>query len=182
MRRALAIAVIALSAAQVAAGQSAERFPDGGVPQRGGARGGGCQSSWARASAPSEVRATCARRVGAGPDQMVKLEDVNRRFGQQQRALDQRENQTRQSLRQALMEAPSADQDKRVGDLHDQLMQLQRQRLDLIASEHKELGGFMTNVQRVRFQALQENFRRQLQDGHAQQARPAGRPTGSIVA
>lgn len=172
MRRALAIAVIALSAADVAAGQSAERYPDGGVPPRGGARGRGAN----RAGLELQLRQKFAQRVrvelGLGPDQMVKLEDVNRRFAQQQRALDQRENQTRQSLRQALMEAPSGDQDKRVGDLHDQLMQLQRQRLDLISSEHRELGGFMTNVQRVRFQALQENFRRQLQDGLRQQAPP----------
>jgi hypothetical protein len=97
--------------------------------------------------------------------QMAKLLDVNRRFVPQQRALDQREMQTRQALRQALMETPSADQDRRVGDLHEQLVQFQRQRFDLSETEQKELRGFMTNVQRVRFQALQENFRRQLQDG-----------------
>jgi predicted transglutaminase-like cysteine proteinase len=176
MVRALAIGVFALSAAQVAAGQSAERAPEGGAAQRGGAKGRGAN----RAGLELQLRQKFAQRarvqLGLSPDQMVKLEDVNRRFGQQVRALDQREMQTRQSLRQALLEAPSADQDKRVGDLHDQLMQVQRQRLDLISAEHKELGGFMTNVQRVRFQALQENFRRQLQDGLRQQSPPRPGP------
>jgi hypothetical protein len=65
-------------------------------------------------------------------------------------------------LRSALLETPSADQDRRVGQLHEQLMQLQQQRFDLIVAQQKEMGKFMTNVQRIRFEALQENFRRQI--------------------
>jgi hypothetical protein len=175
MRRTLTIAMLACASASVAAGQVTERASESGQPQRGAARGQGAN----RAGLELQLRQKLARRarmeLGLNQDQMVKLAEVNNRFGQQQRALDQRENQTRQSLRQTLMEAPSADQDRRVGDLHEQLMQLQRQRLDLIAGEQKELGGFMTNVQRVRFQGLQENFRRQLQDGVG----PPGGPPGS---
>jgi uncharacterized protein YbgA (DUF1722 family) len=55
------------------------------------------------------------------------------------------------------------------------LLSLQRQRLDLVASEQKDLGAFLTNVQRVRFQGLQENFRRQVLDALRQNAAPAGR-------
>lgn len=174
MRRTLTIAMLACASASVAAGQITERASESGQPQRGAARGQGAN----RAGLELQLRQKLARRarmeLGLNQDQMVKLADVNGRFGQQQRALDQRENQTRQSLRQMLMETPSADQEKRVGDLHEQIMQMQRQRLDLMAAEQKELAGFMTNVQRVRFQALQENFRRQLQDGLRQQAGPPG--------
>jgi Mg2+ and Co2+ transporter CorA len=176
MRRTLAIAVMALSSASVAVGQAAERA-DGVRPQRGAARGLGTMGT-NRAALEAQLNQKLTQRVrvelGLGPDQMTKLGEVNRRFVQQQRALDQHEMQTRQALRQALQETPSPDQEKRVGDLHDQVMQMQRQRLDLTSAEQKELAGFMTNAQRVRFQALQENFRRQLQEGLRQQAAARG--------
>ena len=166
---------MALVPATVVAGQRAGRTLQGAVPQRGAARGQGAN----RAGLELQLRQKFARRVqvvlGLGPDQMTKLADVNRRFGQQQRTLDQRENQTRQALRRALLEAPSADQEKRVAELHDQVMQMQRQRLDLIDGEQRELAGFMTTVQRVRFQAMQENLRRQLQEGRQQAALPGTR-------
>jgi uncharacterized protein YbgA (DUF1722 family) len=174
MRRRLLIGLMTITAANVAAGQTVERAGLAGQPQRGAARGRGA----ARALLELQVRQKLTQRaqveLGLSPDQMTRLGEVNGRFSQQQRVLDQRENQTRQSLRQALLEAPSADQEKRVGDLHDQIMQMQHERLDLVAAEQKELSGFMTNVQRVRFQALQENFRRQLQEALRQQAAPPG--------
>ena len=171
MRTTLTVGLLVLAVTTVAGGQRAERF-DTGRPQRDAARGLGAN----RAGLEMQVRQKLARRarieLGLGQDQMVKLADVDRRIGQQQRELGRRENQTRRSLRDALLEAPTADQDRRVGDLHEQLMQLQRQRFDLMAAEQKELGGFMTNVQRVRFQGLQENLRRQLQDGFGPNAGP----------
>jgi hypothetical protein len=56
-------------------------------------------------------------------------------------------------------------------------MQLQQQRFDLVVAEQKEMGRFMTNVQRIRFEALQENFRRQIAQnfGPGGDAPPAGR-------
>jgi hypothetical protein len=173
MRRTLAVALIAYTSASVAAGQTVERA-DGVRPQRGGARGLATNRAGLEAQLSQKLNQRVRVELGLGPDQMTKLGEVNRRFVQQQRALDMREIQTRKSLRQALLEAPSADQEGRVGDLHQQIMQMQRQRLDLTSAEQKELAGFMTNVQRVRFQALQENFRRQLQEGLRQQAAPLG--------
>jgi len=171
MRWTVAIAVIAFTSASVAAGQTAERA--GGVRPQRGARGLGANRAMLEAQLNQKLNQRVRVELGLGPDQMTKLGDVNRRFVQQQRALDMREMQTRKSLRQALVEAPSADQERRVGDLHEQIMQMQRERLDLTSAEQKELAGFMTNSQRVRFQALQENFRRQLQDGFRQQAAAA---------
>jgi hypothetical protein len=174
MRRTLAIAVMAFTSSNVAAGQSADRATDLGQAQRGAARGQGAN----RAGLELQLRQKLARRarveLGLGQDQMTKLAEVERRFGPQHRGLDQRENQTRQLLRRSVSEVPSADQEKRVGDLYEQLMQVQRQRLDVIGAEQKELAGFMTNVQRVRFQGFQENFRRQLQDGLRQPGGPPG--------
>ena len=166
MRRLLLVAVMV--AGSVAGAQTPDRSSDA-PPQRGV---GGEKGS--RAGLELQLRQKFFQRarveLGLDSGQMMRLLEVNRRFVPQQRGLDQREMQTRQSLRQALVEAPSADQDRRVGDLHEQLVQMQRQRFDLIEAEQKELRGFMTNVQRVRFQALQENFRRQLQEGLASSA------------
>src|SRR5258708_13325562 len=134
MRRWLAIAVIEIASANVMAAQRAGRALEGGRPQRGVARGQPAN----RAGLEQQLRQRFAQRVrvelGLAPDQMARLADVNRRFGQQQRALDQREMQTRQGLRQALIEAPSDDREKRVADLPEQVMKMQRQRPDLIAA------------------------------------------------
>jgi len=174
MRRTLMISLIVVCAARAASGQGSDRPAEVVPPQRGAARG----QDPNRAGLELQLRQNLARRarieLGLSPEQMVKLADVNRRFGVQQRAVDLRENQMRKALRQALLEAPTAEQDARVGDLNEQFMQLQRQHLDLIAAEQKELAGFMTNVQRVRFQGLQENFRRQLQDGPGLRGAPPG--------
>ena len=178
MRWTFVLAVIALSATNVASGQGTDQLSESGVPQRGAARGQPAN----RAGLELQLRQKLNRRVrvelGLDADQMTKLAEVNRRFAPQHRALDQRENQTRKALRQALLEAPSSDQEQRVGDLHEQIMQMQQQRLDLAAAQQKALSGFLTNVQRVRFQALQENFRHQLQDGLRQQAGAQGSRAG----
>lgn len=203
MRRALVVALVALAAGVGAqpsaraiqaariqrgsgAGQSADRGGRGQSVNRAGRaqsadRAGRGQSA-DRAGLEMQLRQRLARRarieLGLSPDQMMKLADVNRRFAPQQRALDQRENQTRKALRQALIDPPSAEQEGRVGEMHNQILQFQQQRLDLMEAEQKELGGFMTNVQRVRFQGLQENFRRQMQDALAAQngAPPSAQP------
>jgi hypothetical protein len=129
-----------------------------------------------RAQLEARFRQQMARRarteLGLTDDQMRRLQETHRKFAQNERALDMSENQTRRALRDALMGASSADQERQVGELQDRLLSLQRQRLDLVAAEQKELGAFLTNVQRVRFQALQENFRRQMLDA----TRPADAP------
>jgi hypothetical protein len=132
-----------------------------------------------RAQLEARFRQQMARRakveLGLNDDQMKRLQNIHRKFALNERGLDMNENQTRRALRDALLETPSADQDRRVGELNDKLLSLQRQRIDLVASEQKELGGFLTNVQRVRFLGLQENLRRQVLDATRPDAPPAGR-------
>jgi hypothetical protein len=147
-----------LFAAGVAGAQIPER-PDGSGQPR---------SQPDRQALEKQLRQGLANRarqeLGLSPDQMGRLAEVNRKYAQQERQLDMLENQTRRALRDALAQAPSADQDKRIGDLHDQIVRIQRQRIDVSEAEQKELAGFLSNSQRVRFQGLQENFRRQLLD------------------
>jgi hypothetical protein len=160
MRAAIATALFVGALGQVAAAQAADQV---GAAQVQGRSGRGAN----RARLEAQLRQTLATRarveLGLTQDQMSKLSDVESRFGPQLRMLDQRENETRRSLRMSLQETPSTDQDRRVGQLHEQLLQLQRQRLDMIVAEQKDLSGFLSNTQRVRFDALKENFRRQIQ-------------------
>jgi hypothetical protein len=168
------LTILLTVAAVGVAGAQGERS-DVGPGQRGA-------KAMNRAALEASVGARLARRakmeLGLSDDQMHRLVATNRKYAAQHRDLDQREGQTRRALRDALLEAPSADQDRRVGELHEQLMQLQRQRLDVNGAEQRELGGFLTNVQRVRFQALQENFRRQLLDATRPPAAPPTAGTG----
>jgi hypothetical protein len=102
------------------------------------------------------------RRVGLTDAQMSRLAPVHQRFERQRRAITQEERQTRVALRDALRDSTRADQAQISGYL-DRLVQLQRQRADLLDQEQKELGQFMTPLQRARYTALQEQVRRRVE-------------------
>jgi len=101
------------------------------------------------------------RRVGLSDAQMNQLVPINRRFETQRGELQQQERQTRLSLRDAMRDS-TADQAKISGYL-DQLVQLQRQRVDLFAQEQRDLAQFMTPLQRARYTAVQEQVRRRVE-------------------
>ena len=102
------------------------------------------------------------RRVGLNDAQMNQLVPVNRRFETQRRDLQRQERQTRLALRDAMRDSTQADQGKISGYL-DQLVQLQRQRVELFAQEQRDLAQFMTPLQRARYTALQEQVRRRVE-------------------
>ena len=58
-----------------------------------------------------------------------------------------------------MRDSSQSDQGKISGYL-DQLVQLQRQRVELFAQEQRDLAQFMTPLQRARYTALQEQVRR----------------------
>ncbi len=125
------------------------------------------------------------RRLALNDDQMMKLQATNRRFEGQRTDLLLREKETRQALRAELVLGDAANQSK-VGQLLDQQLQLQRQRIDLIQSEQRELGNFLTPVQRAKYFGLQNEIRKRAQTLRAAQAQngdaiggingPASRP------
>jgi len=102
------------------------------------------------------------RRLGLTDEQMTKLQSTNRDFEQQRMDLMMRERETRQALRAQMMSGDSANQSK-VGQLLDQSIQLQRQRLDLLQNEQRELGRFLTPVQRARYFGIQNELRKRAQ-------------------
>ncbi|MFN2603892.1 MAG: hypothetical protein ABR582_14210 [Gemmatimonadaceae bacterium] len=102
-------------------------------------------------------------RLQLNDDQMAKLQASNQQFDQQRMALVGDERQARQALRAELMAGNAADQQK-VDSLLDQLMRLQRRRLDLVDSEQRDLGKFLTPVQRAKYFGLQNEMRRRMQE------------------
>lgn len=103
------------------------------------------------------------RQLQLNDDQMARLQATNQQFDRQRAALITEERQTRQSLRSELSRTDSANQ-QRVASLLDQMLRLERQRLDLVASEQRELGKFLTPVQRAKYLGLQNQLRQRMQE------------------
>ena len=126
-----------------------------------------------------QVRQAIARAVrkqlSLNDEQMGKLQRANGKFEQQQRQLLREEGETRRNLRAAMEDTTAREQNQpKIGQYLDQLVQIQHRRADLVDAEQKELAGFLTPMQRAQFLALRERITRRLQE--AQGAPPAGPP------
>jgi Spy/CpxP family protein refolding chaperone len=102
------------------------------------------------------------RRLQLTDDQMKQLQATNKQFEARRTDLITREREIRRDLRVQMM-SEKPDQDK-VSQLLDQTMQLERQRLDLVQNEQRELAKFMTPVQRAKLFAIQTELRRRTQE------------------
>jgi len=102
-------------------------------------------------------------------DQMTKLRSVNQRYDGRRRDLLQREGGLRGQLRAEVAKGKGANQ-TRVAQLMSQADQLQRERFELNQTELKEMGGFLTPVQQARYQGLQAQLRKRVQDMREQQS------------
>jgi len=96
-------------------------------------------------------------------DQAKRLQASNRQFGEQRTALFTREREVRREMRQQILAGDKANQN-RVAQLLDQALLLERQRLDLVQSEQRELAKFLTPVQRAQLLGLQGELRRRAQE------------------
>jgi len=103
------------------------------------------------------------RRLQLNDDQMARLRTTNQQFDRQRTALVADEREARQALRAELAAGDAANQQK-VAGLLDQLMRVQRRRLDLVESEQRELGKFLTPVQRAKYFALQNEIRKRVEE------------------
>ena len=93
---------------------------------------------------------------------MQKLAQANRNFEQPRRELMRRERQARQGLRAELASSDSGDP-RRVEQYMDEMLRVQRERLELHEQEDKSLREFLTPVQRARYYGLQEQLRQRVQ-------------------
>jgi protein CpxP len=103
------------------------------------------------------------RRLQLNDDQMARLKATNQQFDRQRMTLVADERQARQALRAELVAGDAANQQK-VASLLEQLMRVQRRRLDLVENEQRELGKFLSPVQRAKYLGLQNEIRRRMQE------------------
>lgn len=126
------------------------------------------------------------RQLGLSNDQMRKLAETNRRFEVQRRELLSRERDVRMDLRDE-MESGDTTRQAQVSRLLDQMLVVQRQRIDQLETEQKELATFLTPIQRAKYFAMEEQIRRRVtemrEEGmRGQQGgvrRPGGMPPGA---
>jgi hypothetical protein len=103
------------------------------------------------------------QRIGLTDAQMTQLQQSNARFGPRISTLAAQERETRRQLRVELTSTSEPNQ-QHVSNLLDASLQLQKQRIALVEEEQKDLARFMTPVQRARYIALQQQFRRRSQE------------------
>ncbi len=103
------------------------------------------------------------QQLGLTADQMRRLGEVNRDMEAERRVLNQQERDVRVSLRAEVMRGDSANQE-RVARYVDQLIDVQRRRIDLLSREQRALSSFMTPTQRARYLAIQDQVRRRMED------------------
>jgi Spy/CpxP family protein refolding chaperone len=114
------------------------------------------------------------RRLNLNETQMQQLGRVNDRFERDRMQLLRDERRARQALRAEVLAGDSADQ-KKVAGLLDELLTIQRRRLDLAESEQRELATFMAPTQRAKYFAIQDELRKRLENLRRQrQERRAG--------
>jgi protein CpxP len=134
------------------------------------AEGQGVKAPTANANRPAleqQFRERVAKlaqdRIGLTDAQMGQLQQSNARFGPQLNQIAAQEREARRQLRLELTAGQDANQ-QHVSDLLDKSLQLQRQRIWIVEAEQKDLARFMTPVQRARYIALQQQFRRRTQE------------------
>jgi hypothetical protein len=101
-------------------------------------------------------------RLGLNDVQMRQLQETTRHFNAQRQTLNQEERAIRGEMRDQVIGVVPAD-DKHLAAMIDTVLDLQRQRLELTRNEQRELSLFLTPLQRVKYLALQEQLRQQME-------------------
>lgn len=161
-RMLMVLALSAVSASSVAEAQRAK--PDSGPARR--------QALEQRVR--QRTASVVQQQLGLTAEQMRRLGEVNRDMEGQRRTLNQQERDVRIGLRAEVMRGDSADQD-RVARYVDQLIDVQRRRIELLSREQRALAAFMTPTQRARYLAIQDQVRRRMEDMRGRR-RGAGPP------
>ena len=99
--------------------------------------------------------------LGLTDDGMRQLSDVNQRFDRQRRELLRREMMTRRGIRDEVLRGDSASAG-RIDQLLTDQFKIERERIDLTEAEQRELGKFLTPVQRAKYLGVQEQIRREM--------------------
>jgi hypothetical protein len=128
-----------------------------------------------------QMAAVVQQRLGLTADQMRRLGDVNRDMEAQRRLLNQQERDVRIGLRAEVMRGDSANQD-RVARYVDQLIDVQRRRIELLSREQRALAAFMTPTQRAQYLAIQDQVRKRMEDMRGRPRRGGPQRRGDTAA
>ena len=99
--------------------------------------------------------------LGATDGQMRQLVEVNRKYEGERRTLNQRDRGARQTIRAEVLRDSLADQGT-VARMLDELVDVQKQRLDVFAREQRDFARFLSPVQRAQYATLQEGLRKKV--------------------
>jgi hypothetical protein len=152
-------------------------------PQRRAARGAQQPDSMARNRAMLEDRVRqrlgqmAKNQMGLNDSQVQKLQQTNAKFQDRRRMLNEQERDIRMSLREEMITGDSSRQ-KQVGELLDRMVKTQHLRIDLLEAEQKELGSFLTPMQRARYFGMEEQLRQRVQQMREQGGEPGMGPDG----
>ncbi len=103
-------------------------------------------------------------RLALTDEQFTQLRAVSTRMESERRALRRDETAARIEIRRQLA-AGETPNEARVAELLEQLPRLERRRIDMLEQEQRELARFLQPSQRARYFALQDQLRRELQEG-----------------
>jgi hypothetical protein len=119
--------------------------------------------------------AVVKQRLQLTDSQAVRLGETNRRFEDQRRLLLEQERDVRMSLRDELLsQEQGRGNQERVSALLDRAIRVQRQRVELLETEQRELARFLNPVQRAKLLGMQEQLRRNATE--MRRAGPGGAP------
>jgi hypothetical protein len=114
------------------------------------------------------------QRLNLNDQQATRLMEVNRKFSEDRIRIARDEIRVRRELRLSLNGGDSS-RSPETARLLDELLDAQRQRLDLQQREQTTLSEFLTPEQRARYIAMMEQLRRRIQQ-RADSARAAADP------
>jgi len=100
-------------------------------------------------------------------DQFAKLQATNKRFEERRHLLVEQERDVRMGMRDLMIAGDTTNQAK-VSATLDKMLQVQRQRFELVEQEQKELSGYLSPMQRAHFLGMQEQMSRRVQALRAQ--------------
>lgn len=165
MERVAMVTLAAFALTHSLAAQGAAERPPGDVgmrrPPRDGAPGVERRAR-AEQALREQLDRTVRERLALTDEQAVRLREVNARFAQERVRILREEFRVRRALRHALGPVDST-RPPETARLLDQLLDLQRQRLDVQQREQQALAEFLTPEQRARYLALMEELRRRVQ-------------------
>ena len=151
-------------------------------PGRGPGRRGGMQEDSAgrqRAILEDQVRRRFAQvlknQLGLADEQMGKVLEINTRYSVRRRELLEEERTVRMSLRREVNARDSTRQSQ-VADLLDRMLRAQRQRIEALEQEQRELAGVLTPLQRASYFGIEEQIRQRLEGMRG--GRAGGPPPG----